>query len=166
MNYLDLLPDDVMKIINRKVEDLHIISRRKEKKINKKINREQKIIADHKQSIYNKYIWLYREYIRYDKLEHCRNMMKDIKKELGTAFIKAEPVVGFSHPYINVWIAVGYDVYLMKFYDFLTMKNIKMVHEEKMLPFKHHLFQCCQYCFHSYFFSGDENCCPRCGYGY
>ena len=32
MNFLDLLHDDVMKIINRKVEDLHIISRRKEKK--------------------------------------------------------------------------------------------------------------------------------------
>ena len=32
MNYLDLLPNDVIKIINRKVEDLRIISRRNERK--------------------------------------------------------------------------------------------------------------------------------------
>ena len=49
MNYLDLLPNDVMKIINRKVEDLHIISRKKERKENKKINMEQKRIADYKE---------------------------------------------------------------------------------------------------------------------
>jgi hypothetical protein len=42
MNYLDLLPNDITKIINRKVQDLHIIERRKEQKENKKINREQK----------------------------------------------------------------------------------------------------------------------------
>ena len=49
MNYLDLLPNDVMKIINRKVEDLHIIERRKERKENKKIQREKKRIADNKE---------------------------------------------------------------------------------------------------------------------
>ncbi len=40
MNYLDLLPNDVKKIKYRKVQDLHIIERRKERK---KIenNREQ-----------------------------------------------------------------------------------------------------------------------------
>ena len=32
MNYLDLLPDDVMKIINRKVQDLQIIKRKIERK--------------------------------------------------------------------------------------------------------------------------------------
>ena len=41
MNYLDLLPDDVTKIINRKVQDLHIIERRKEQKENRKINRKK-----------------------------------------------------------------------------------------------------------------------------
>ena len=41
MNYLDLLPCDVIKIINRKVQDLHIIERRKERKENRKMNREQ-----------------------------------------------------------------------------------------------------------------------------
>ena len=42
MNYLDLLPGDVMKIINRKVQDLHIIERRKETKENRKIIKKKK----------------------------------------------------------------------------------------------------------------------------
>ena len=42
MNDLDLLQNDITKIINRKVQDLHIIERRKERKENRKINREQK----------------------------------------------------------------------------------------------------------------------------
>ena len=54
MNLLDLLPNDINKIINRKVEDLHIIERRKERKENRKINREQKQKANRKR--YN-YIW-------------------------------------------------------------------------------------------------------------
>ena len=41
MNYLDLLPDNVLNIMNRKVKKLHIIERRIERKRNKKINREQ-----------------------------------------------------------------------------------------------------------------------------
>ena len=32
MNYFDLLPDDVVKIIKRKVQDLQIIKRRTERK--------------------------------------------------------------------------------------------------------------------------------------
>ncbi len=42
MNYLDILPNDVMKFINRKLQDLHIIERRKKRKENRKMNREQK----------------------------------------------------------------------------------------------------------------------------
>ena len=42
MNYLDLLPNDVMKIIDRKVEDLRIISRRNERNKNREINIQQK----------------------------------------------------------------------------------------------------------------------------
>ena len=36
MNYLDLFPDDAMKIINRNVHDLHIIKRRRERKEKKR----------------------------------------------------------------------------------------------------------------------------------
>ena len=63
MNFLDLLPDDVMKIINRKVEDLHIIQRRKERKENRKINREQKRKAKRRRYIYQKNVKLYQNYI-------------------------------------------------------------------------------------------------------
>ena len=42
MNYLDLLPCDVIKIINRKVQDAQIIKRRTERKENKKIQRKNK----------------------------------------------------------------------------------------------------------------------------
>lgn len=42
MNYLDILPDDTIKIINREVQKAYIIKRRIERKNNRKINREQK----------------------------------------------------------------------------------------------------------------------------
>ncbi len=42
MNHLDLLPNDVMKIMNRKVQDLHIIERKKFKNKKSK-NNEKKI---------------------------------------------------------------------------------------------------------------------------
>ena len=41
MNYLKLLPYDVMKIIKRKNQDLQIIKRRTERKENKRIQREK-----------------------------------------------------------------------------------------------------------------------------
>ena len=41
MNYLSLLPDDVMEIINRKVQDWQIIKRRTERKQNKRIQGEK-----------------------------------------------------------------------------------------------------------------------------
>jgi hypothetical protein len=56
MNYLDLLPNDITKIINRKVQDLHIIERRKERKENRKMNREQEQKANRRRYIYNKYV--------------------------------------------------------------------------------------------------------------
>jgi hypothetical protein len=113
MNYLDLLPDDVMKIINRKVKDLDIITRKKEKK---------------EKRIYNKYLLLYERYIRNVKLEHCAKMIIDIKEELGlNFFFKAEPVVDVLYPFINIWIIIDHEVYKMKYYDFFTIKNIKMV---------------------------------------
>ena len=114
MNFLDLLPDDVMKIINRKVKDLDIITRKKERKEKK---------------IYNKYLLLYKKYIWNVKIEHCAKMIIDIEKELGKDFyFKAEPVVDVLYPYINIWIINDYEVYKMRYYDFFTIKNIKMVH--------------------------------------
>ncbi len=114
MNYLDLLPDDVMKIINKKVAYLHKIARKKERK-------EKKILT--------KYVLLYETYVRNVKLEHCEKMIKDIKEELGKDyFFEAEPVVDVLYPFINIWIIIDHEVYKMRYYDFFTMKNIKMVH--------------------------------------
>ena len=42
MNHLDLLPDDVVKIINREVQKAHITKRRIERKQSTKINRDQR----------------------------------------------------------------------------------------------------------------------------
>jgi hypothetical protein len=137
MNYLDLLPNDVMKIINRKVEDLHIISRKKERKENKKINMEQKRIADYKRSIYNKYVSLYEKHIRNIKLENCKKMTKEIKKEFGLAhFLRAEAVVNVRYPFLNVWILVDSNIYIMKFYDFFKRKHIKMEYKCKYCYYK------------------------------
>ena len=66
MNYLDLLPDDIMKIINRKVQDLQIKQRKIERKENKRIQREKKQKADNKRKVYIKFVQLYKthEYLK------------------------------------------------------------------------------------------------------
>jgi hypothetical protein len=73
MNYLDLLPDDVMKIINRKVQDAHIIERRVERKRNRKINREQKQVADRMRDIGEEFVFLYQKHLRKKYLEIALN---------------------------------------------------------------------------------------------
>jgi hypothetical protein len=52
MNDSDLLLNDITKIINREVQDLHSIERRKEQKENSKMNREQKQTTNRKRCIY------------------------------------------------------------------------------------------------------------------
>ena len=76
MNYLDILPNDVIKIINRKVQDLHIIERRKERKENKKIQREKKRIADNKRMIYSKFVCLYQEYLFQEEKKENERLRK------------------------------------------------------------------------------------------
>ena len=58
MNYLDILPNDVMIIINRKVQDAQTIKRRTERKENKRIQREKKQIADNKKE-YTQNLYIY-----------------------------------------------------------------------------------------------------------
>ena len=82
MNYLDLLPNDVMKIINRKVEDLRIISRRNERNKNREINIQQKITADRKRRISNKYALLYHLYKTNKQYEYCNKLNEAMKKNL------------------------------------------------------------------------------------
>ena len=63
MNYLDLLPIDVMKIINRKVHDLQIKHRKNERKENIRIAEENKLKADIRRMIFEKYAGLYRKHL-------------------------------------------------------------------------------------------------------
>ena len=83
MNFLDFLPVDVMKIINRKVHDLQIIKRKIERKENKRKMIEQKLIADNKKRIYNKFVILYENYVKNQKWEYCCDLVAMIKKNLA-----------------------------------------------------------------------------------
>ena len=76
MNYLDILPNDVMKIINRKVQDAQIIKRRTERKENKKIQREKKQIADNKKRIYSKFVYLYQRHLFLEELKEKKRLRK------------------------------------------------------------------------------------------
>ena len=100
MNYLDLLPNDITKIINRKVQDLHIIERRKERKENRKINREQKRKANRKKIIYEKYVNLYKNYVRNKKWEYCYDLVAMMQKEFGKDYLYSEMFSGDDGPYI------------------------------------------------------------------
>ena len=96
MNYLDLLPDDVMKIINRKVQDLHIIERRKEREENRKMNREQ----ERKAYIYNKYVILYQKYVKNQKCEYCCDLIAMMRKEFGKDYLYSQIFIDDDEPYI------------------------------------------------------------------
>ena len=99
MNYLDILPDDVMKIINRKVHDLHIKHRKIERKENKMKMIEQKRIADNKKRIYNKFVILYENYVFNQKYKYCCDMIAMMKKEFGSNYLKSDIFIE-DEPYI------------------------------------------------------------------
>jgi len=99
MNYLDILPNDVMKIINRKVQDAQIIKRRTERKENKKIQREKKRIADNKKMIYSKFIYLYQQHLFLEE-----------KKEENRLIKLREKKVNEQHEYLVTLRDIVYDV--------------------------------------------------------
>jgi len=114
MTYLDLLPNDITKIINRKLQDLHIIERRKERKENRKINREQKIKANRKRYIYEKYVNLYKKYVRNEKWEYCCDLVSMMKKEFGEDYLYSEMFSGDDGPYIISTIQYNGNIYNIK----------------------------------------------------
>ncbi len=113
MNYLDLLPDDVMRIINRKVQDLHIIERRKERKENRKTNREKKQIANRKRYIYNKFVRLYEQYVFNQKWEYCCDLVAMMKKEFGSNYLRSEIFID-DEPYIITSVMNNGNFYQIK----------------------------------------------------
>ncbi len=114
MNFLDLLPNDIIKIINRKVEDLHIIERRKERKENRKMNREQKRKANRRRRIYEKYVKLYNNYIQNKKWEYCCDLVEKMKKEFGRYHLYSKIFIEDDEPYIIATINYNNEIYLSK----------------------------------------------------
>ena len=100
MNYLDLLPRDVIKIINRKVQDLHIIERRKERKENRKMNREQEEKAYRRRYVCNKYVKLYQKYVNNQKWEYCYGLVAMMKKEFGKDYLSSQIFIEDDEIYI------------------------------------------------------------------
>jgi hypothetical protein len=99
MNYLDFLPVDVMKIINRKVHDLQIKHRKIERKENKRKMKEQKRIADNKKRIYNKFVRLYEQYVINQKWNYCSDLKAMMKKKFGSDYLKSDIYIE-DEPYI------------------------------------------------------------------
>lgn len=125
MNYLDLLPNDVMKIINRKVEDLRIISRRNERNKNREINIQQKITADRKRRISNKYALLYHLYKRNKQYEHCNKLKEAMKKELGDYYLKTDICIENNNQYIIVYFIKLGELLRIIVYDLDTEAEIE-----------------------------------------
>ena len=136
MNYLDLLPNDITKIINRKVQDLHIIERRKERKENKKIQRKKKQIADNKRMIYSKFVCLYQKHLfleekKLQKIEEekyisiideqhkylvtLRDIVYDVKNTIDN-ILEIEFCIGGEIPYMTVIYSNNGNVHKKKFF--------------------------------------------------
>ena len=125
MNFLDLLPVDVMKIINRKVHDLQIIRRRIERKINKEIAKENKRKADRRRMIFEKYAGLYRKHlylleekklaeeskINYEivneQYKYCDKLLEKAYDKYGKFIKQAEYFIGIGEkPHIIILVSM------------------------------------------------------------
>ena len=125
MNFLDLLPVDVMKIINRKVHDAQIIRRRIERKINKEIAKENKRKADRRRMIFEKYAGLYRKHlylleekklaeeskINYEivneQYKYCDKLLEKAYDKYGKFIKQAEYFIGIGEkPHIIILVSM------------------------------------------------------------
>ena len=114
MNYLDILPNDVMKIINRKVQDAQIIKRRTERKENKRIQREKKQIADNKKRIYSKFVYLYERHLFLEELKEKKKLRKleEIEEE------KYSKKINEQHKYLQDLMKRIYDTCIDHIFEF------------------------------------------------
>jgi hypothetical protein len=126
MNYLDLLPNDVMKIINREIQNAHIIKRRIERKQNRIMNREQKKTADRKRHLYEQFARLYNKYIVYqqnkeyskrvdDHYKITQRLYKEIREKYGTMLLHSEECIGGDEPYIITTLCIDGKIQKIKF---------------------------------------------------
>ena len=115
MNYLDILSNDVMKIINRKVQDLHIIERRIKRKENRKRNRELEEIADRKRDISKKYKRLYLIMKTHNQYKYCYKLCDEIKEKYGNNLLQTELNIGYENPFVIATILIDGKIIITKF---------------------------------------------------
>ena len=126
MNYLDALPNDIMKIINREVQNAHIIKRRIERKQNRKMNREKKEEAERKRYIYEQFARLYNKYIeeQQDKeysqkidnhYEHTQRLYNDVLKKYGESVLNIVQCIGDDEPYVLASLFIDGKIQKIKF---------------------------------------------------
>jgi len=126
MNYLDTLPNDIMKIINREVQNAHIIKRRIERKQNRKMNRDQKEKAERKRDIYEQFARLYNKYIeeQQDKVysqkidnhyEHTQRLYNDVLKKYGESVLNIVQCIGDDEPYVLASLFIDGKIQKIKF---------------------------------------------------
>ena len=113
MNFLYLLPVDVMEIINRKVHALQIKHRKIERKDNQRKMIEQKRIAENKKRIYNKFVRLYENYVRNQKWEYCCDLIAMMKKEFCSDYLRSEIFIE-DEPYIITSVIHNGNYYQIK----------------------------------------------------
>jgi hypothetical protein len=126
MNYLDLLPNDVMKIIDREIQNSNIIRRRIERKQKEKMNRDQKRIAEHKIYLYEQFARLYNKYIVYqqnkeyskrvdDHYKITQRLYKEIREKYGPMLLHTEECIGGDEPYIIATLCINGKIVNIKF---------------------------------------------------
>ena len=117
MNYLDLLPNDVMKIIDREIQNTNIVKRRIERKQNNNKNRDQKRIAENKIYLYEQFARLYNNYIVYQQSkkyslrveEHYKitqGLLKEIREKYGMMLLHSKECIGGDEPYIIATLCI------------------------------------------------------------
>jgi hypothetical protein len=117
MNYLEALPVDVIKIINREVQKEHITKRRIERKQNRKINIDQREKAERKRCIYEQYARLYNKYIEYQQemeysqridkhYEHTKRLYNEVLKKYGECVLDIVQCVGDDEPYVSATLCI------------------------------------------------------------
>ena len=115
MNYLDVLPDDVKRIIDTKLKEAYIIERRIKRKENRKRKRELKEIADRKRDISKKYIRLYLSMKTRNEYEYCYKLCDEIKEKYGNNLLQTELNIGYENPFVIATILIDGKIIITKF---------------------------------------------------
>jgi len=115
MNYLDVLPDDVKRIIDRKLKEVYIIERRIKRKENRKQNRELKEIADRKRDISKKYKRLYLIMKTHNQYKYCYKLCDEIKEKYGNNLLQTELNIGYENPFVIATILIDGKIIITKF---------------------------------------------------